>query len=272
MNLYLPRRKAEIPVMIFRSDFRELIRGEPIPGGPCHIAYAPSRLVPAKDYNAVVEAKDFRERHVRFECCDSHYPVTAHLQFRPGGPVLDVPLGTQSGPLREGVVSPDPSSTMLRADFTIPEDAEWMMIWFIHFDREGHLRYDSRYGANYMFRFIEQDVHVEEASVKPLPSALADVFHCRVTTSRAVDRLAIRYRIVNVQPEDPEKSVVLTRPAPPAESGKLHWESGQIRVPRRAVVAFDVIYAMGTREYKEDNQGAFFIVAEPLDGAAGKGH
>lgn len=266
MGLDQKRPHADIPVMTFLSNFRELIRGQPEPGGKCRIFYDPSRIVPAKDYDAATDFQDPATRTVHFLGPATEYPVTAHLQFRPGGNVTGVPLSTRSGPLDTGLIRRDGRGTMLYGEFTIPADAEWIMAWFTHTDGYGKVLTDSRYGANYMFRFIEKDVDILGATVKRLPSQVGSAFRVDVAALPCVKSILVRYRAVNIDPGAQPVSAPFERATGGdgygRQADKVNWTTGDIIVPREAVVAFDLIYFVGDRSYKEDNQGAFFIVHE----------
>lgn len=262
MDLYMPRHVAETPAMIFLSQFRELIRGQPKPGGPCQILYDPSRIVPAVDYDRQIDSKDHRTRSVRFMSPETEVPVTAHIQFQPNGPILEVPLSTESGPLRDAVIRRDGRGTMLYGSFKIPDEAEWIMVWFTHIDLEGKIHYDSRFGANYTFRFIEREIRVLEATIEPLASGTGHYFRCKVETAPFVNSVLLRYQVVNYPPEPPPVNVTMLRDPEQDKSGRIIWTSGDIVVPHRAVIAFDLVYFVHNRSFKEDNQGTFFIVSE----------
>lgn len=259
MDLYLPRRAAVVPVMIFTANFREFIRGKPERGAACRISYDPARIVPAEGYDPSVDAWRLETRSVRYLAPETDEPVTAHLRFRADGPVMELPLSTQSGPLRNGTIRLDGRGTMLYGELTVPPDANWMEVWFTYSGLDGGLRFDSRFGQNYLFRFIEQDVEVSEAAVETLTPGIADTFRCSVVTAPEVERVVVRVRVLNDLPEPSSQELDMTRTAPGSD-GRTIWRTPAIQVRAGAVVAFSVVYYIGGRHFKEDNQGVDFVV------------
>jgi hypothetical protein len=265
MTLYMPRRSAPTPSMIFLANFRELIRGHPIRGHPCRIAYDPSRIIPVEGYDPQQEATTPQDKYARYVSTASTAPVNAHLQFRPDGPMMIAPLSTHSGPLREGLITADGTGTMLHGEFAIPPDAEWIMTWFTFIDVYGETHFDSRFGANYLFRFIEEDLTLRDAAVVK-GSTVGSIFRCTVSCSSGVDEVVIRYRAVNYDPDANPQSVEMVRDGTDErDATRMVWVYGNINVPSAAVIAFDLMFRVGDRWFKEDNQGMFFVVAENQD-------
>lgn len=246
----------------FLSSFRELVRGRPAPGEKCVIMYDPARIVPAIDYDASADYQDPGTRMVSFRCPPSSTPVTAHVQFRAGGPLLEIPLSTRSGPLEQAPIRRDGRGMMLFGEFTVADDAEWIMMWFTHIDYQNCVRYDSRFGENFLFRFIDVDFDIVEESVEVVSRRGHDVFHCDVTTVGCVRSPEVRYRVVNYDPSSPSTVVPLRALEETAyqKGNRKRWTTGDIAVPPRAVVAFDFVYYVDGVRYKEDNQGQFFVV------------
>jgi hypothetical protein len=152
---------------------------------------------------------------------------------------------------------------MLYGQFTIAPEAEWIMMWFTFDDGSGDIRYDSRFGINYRFRFIEKDVDILNAAIEDSTSGVTDIFHCEVAASACVDALVLRYRVVNVHPDARPTEAPLKRlvDSPSVdESHSIAWSTGDIIVPDHAVIAFDLVYYVDDVRYKEDNQGAYFVI------------
>jgi uncharacterized protein DUF6209 len=236
------------PEMIFTRDFREFVRGEFRPGSKVTIRYNPYRIVPpGEDY--------------RFG--DPARPVVAHLQFKEGGPVTDVTLVSLIG-------SPDhiPDWTerhvpKLDGEVTIPEDADWVTIWFSYKSGDGREVYDSNWGKNYRFRFYREEISILDSFIRDLPDKPLNEFVCRIASDPKVEWMKVRYRVDNVRPLPPMTVVDLHRTDQVTKDGKIVWETRGVLVPNDAVVAYDIVYSIDGRPFKDNNQGSFFLACLP---------
>lgn len=233
--------------IIFTRDFREIIRGDFRPGATVTILYDPYRIAPPGD-------------NYRFG--DPGRPILAHLQFNEGGPVIDVTLVS-----RIGIPDHIPKWTerrvpMLSGGVTIPDDADWVTIWF-SFTGGGHEVYDSNWGKNYRLRFYRDEIKILESTVRNLPDKPLNEFACRISADPGVEWVKARYRVLNVRPESPVTVVDLHRTGKSDEDGNSIWETQDVLVPNEAVVAYDVIYFADGHPFKDDNQGAYFLACLP---------
>jgi hypothetical protein len=234
--------------LIFTLDFHELLKGDLEPGNLCTLAYAPNRIVPDDE----VSSQAYNVR-----------PVVAHLQFHQSAPPISLPLAGWRGDPMIALTETDEDGAVLRTTFTVPSDAEWVMVWFSYTDSDGHTLYDSDFGKNFMFRFLARDLMLLEAAVVSEAGRPTATFICRVSTAPEVDSVRVRYRITNQRPEPPRRVVELSQGPGPDVSARRIWEARDITVPPHSTLAFDLQYFVGDRIFKDDNQGQYFLAMDP---------
>jgi hypothetical protein len=236
------------PNLVFTSDFHQLVRGRLARGVNCTIAYDPRRSASPESY--------------RFGSSDVTF--TAHVQTRTGGPVQEVPLVSHAGTMDYVPTTRAGIGPMLAGSFHIPEDAEWITIWVACKSPDGRVWYDSNYGANYTFRFTREDLELRGAEVRPGPGGAIDYLWCSVAASSEVDRVIMRYRVVNTREQtQDEVERELQRTSQTDKEGHIVWETPEITVPHDAVVAFDLVYFVGGDRFKDDNRGHYYLAAKP---------
>jgi uncharacterized protein DUF6209 len=129
------------------------------PGGLVTIEYDPLRLLSDDQPREVVS-------HVRFAPSGEErstvlrFPVIA-IQTRPG------------------------TSKPAACDFTIPNDASLVELWFERRGPAGSDGWDSRYGRNYRFRVARDGLPVPDASVSLRPEAIIDASRITVLDDAA---------------------------------------------------------------------------------------
>jgi hypothetical protein len=237
-----PKHVTSDAILVFTRDFHQLPSGRLSPGVRCTISYDPDRIVPDGD---------------PYTFGDPARPVTAHLLFPPSAAVTDLVLHSTSGVLQHAGTTAQGIGPTLKGEFVIPDDAAWIEIWFTFPNLAGGIEYDSNYGSNYKFRFVDQDLEVLDAAVEHDDKLPLDRLTCRVRASAAVEQVNLRYRIVN-NPSGGDRKVV-----PLARTGDTLWEMSGERVPHRAVVQFDIEFWIAGERYKDDNQGKYYLAAEP---------
>lgn len=235
------------PHLIFTEDFHQLLRGRLEPGTTCSISYDPDRIVKPED---------------NYVFGDPARPVVAHLQFKPGGPVTDLPLVSQAGVLEYAPTTVTGQGPMLKAVFDVPADAEWVSVWFTFVSADGAVHYDSNDGANIIFRFQQEDLRLLEAAVTTGEGAPLSFFTCRVEADESVEAITARYRVTNSATLSDFSEAPLQRTAE-GSAGRVIWELTGAPVPQGSVVAFDLLYYVGGRRFKDNNQGQYFIAGEP---------
>lgn len=239
--------QSNAPQLIFTADFHQLLRGRLAPGSTCTIRYDPDRIVPPGDDYVFGEPAR---------------PVVAHLQFQRHGPLTDLTLASAAGLLDYAPTTVTGQGPMLHGVFDVPADAEWVMVWFSFTGADGAVRYDSNNGANSLFRFQHDDIELLEAAVSTGADAPLSYFTCRVEADASVEAITVRYRVTNSStPHDyPDAPLLRTSPS---SAGRAVWELTGTPVPQGSVVAFDLLYYVGGRRFKDNNQGRYFIAADP---------
>jgi len=236
------------PTLVFTEDFHQLLRGKLEPGSTCTINYDPDRITRPED---------------NYVFGDPARPVVAHLQFSPDGPVTDLPLESPAGVLEYAPTTVTGQGPMLKGVFYVPADAQWVMLWLTFDGSDGQVRYDSNDGANILFRFQHEDLKLLEAAVITGEGAPLSYFTCRVEASAEVEAITARYRVTNNPAQTETQESPLQRAAEGASGGAV-WELKDAPVPQNSVVAFDLLYYIGGRRFKDNNQGHYFIAGEPL--------
>jgi hypothetical protein len=239
--------QSNSPHLVFTRDFHQLLRGRLEPGSTCTISYDPARIIPPGE---------------NYVFGDPDRPVVAHLQFVPDGPVTDLPLTSWAGVLEHAPTTVTGEGPMLKGVFTVPDDAQWVMIWFTYVGTNSEVSYDSNNGANTIFRFQHDDIELLEASVTGGDDAPLSYFNCRVEAHETVEAITARYRITNIPVQSEGQEAPLQRTTEGSQ-GHVIWELKGVAVPLRSVVVFDLLYYIEGRRFKDNNQGHYFIAGEP---------
>lgn len=238
--------------LVFTRDFHELRRGRLEQRADCTIAYDPGRIIP--------EAEPYHFG-------DPERPIVAHLRFRAGGPVADLVLRSRVGMHHHVPLTSKGEGALLTGTSQIPDDAQWIEVWFTYLCTDRTTRYDSDYGRNYTFRFLH-DVRLLEAEIVDSPSVPTATLNCRAATTAEVEAVTFRYHITN-QPRVKEVERAMQSVGTHAEGSRV-WELNGDPVPTGAVLAFDFIYYVAGIRYKDDNEGQYYIAAPThLTGTAG---
>jgi hypothetical protein len=183
-----------------------------------------------------------------------------HLRFKESAVVADLPLITRSADPRLLDNETDIDGAVCRGSFEIPTDAEFVEAWFSYVDGSGFARFDSAYGKNYMFRFRSLDIEVLDAEVVPLVNQ--DRFACQVATSSAVSGVHVGLRITNNPADRDQRIVALVATTMPSKDGRTLWETQDVYVPSKSVVAFELNYTVNGQLIRDTNQGAYYIAVE----------
>lgn len=228
--------------LIFTLDFHEMVRGKLQQNGNCTISYDPLRLASGKE--------GYLHGSTAFE-------FIAHLQFLPQGNI-DVELLSTTGIIEDPIIMNNGIGSMLSGDFTIPEDAQEIIAWITLKDPEGNFTYDSDFGKNFHFRLAAEDIQVTKAVVKNSKSSGTANFTLTATSATVVDKIIVRYRVINGADPLTENPVELE----PVKSTKKQqsWTTNGIELPYGAVVVYDLLYCVGEKSFKVENNGNYFIV------------
>lgn len=226
-----------MPHLLFTLDFHELVKGKLQPGVPCDIDYDPRRLFPS--------AIPYRQG-------DPAWPVTAHISMSPSGQTQDLALESPSGVVDHPIVRLDGQGSMLRGTFSPVVGTAELSVWFSGQSPDGTRYFDSEFEANYHFRFSQLDLRLKEAKVINQPNSPWSRLLIVIEAVSAVEKILIRYRILNS--DQPNREIECWA----AQTGE-HWDAGNARLPFDAVVAFDIVYYVGGRKFKDDNNGNYYL-------------
>jgi hypothetical protein len=231
----------------FTYDFHELVGGELRPGGPLLLRYDPIRIVPA-------------EEPYRFG--DPERPIMAHFRFREGEAPIDVPLRSPGGIIACPHANVTGQGSMLSAKVTVPEDAGCLTIWFSYTRAFGAIRYDSDYGANYVFGFPCREIAVVRATVTQQPDEAGDRFDVTVSAIPAVEDVTVQFSLIR-------DAACIKHKLPLQRVGEVGQQergilwAGAVDLPPGATTRFKVCYWIGGRRLVDDNAGAFYLAPEP---------
>jgi hypothetical protein len=230
--------------LIFTRDFHELLRGRLSHGSNCTISFDPARIVPAGD---------------PYQFGDPNRPVIAHIQFGTAAPVFDLPLESRVG-IQEYVPKTFMGEgPMLTGVFKVPDEANKVIIWFTFVSSDGQTCFDTEYGQNYEFRFLHRDFKLLDSAVTGKSDDPLHRFGLQVEADESIERITIRYRVVNGSDPKVEKEADLQRTEAHTGDGCSIWTIQDILVPYNAVVAFDLRYLIDGRWIKSDNQGNYYL-------------
>jgi hypothetical protein len=230
-------------LLTFTKDFREFLRGDLAPDHAVDIDFDAERLPQVID-----SPNGFIECHVVFK--NGGTPQVYRLDS-PGG-LLTRKAGDEPG-----------GGSMVGTRFTIPSDAEQIEMWFSAIVGSAAVAFDSDFGKNFAFPFVERDIRVVAADVAATLDAAADRFSAAVETSPGVGELLLDYRVTNMQPVAPTTTRIALQLGGSALDGWQTWSTPAIAVPHGAVVAFSVTYRRGGHVYFDDNHHRGYLAPVP---------
>jgi hypothetical protein len=231
--------------LLFTIDFHELLRGQLKPGDTCAIVYDPLRLV----------GKNSPYKHG-----SPDYQFMAHVNYLPGDQQATIPLLSEVGVLESAAVKITGQGSMLKGSLTIPADADEIVLWFSTTDPAGNIFYDSDFGANFHFRFIDRDIRLNQIGMTPSDNPGEALFRIELEAKEVVSAIYVRYRIVN----NPnvlytEIRADLSPISATDANGYRLWKNGETKVARGVVIAYDIIYFVRKVRFKLDNDGNYYI-------------
>jgi hypothetical protein len=241
------------PQIVFAHDpvsheFRESLWGWFLPGHPLTISYDPTRIVPPDD---------------PYDFGDPSRPIVAHVQFKDGGPISDLPLKSWIGAPTNMPTASAVRAPKLKSQIEIPKDADWVTIWVSYKRPDGTVLYDSSFGRNFRFRFYHHEVAVLQADVLHEKGSPLGRLVVRIAADPTVERIVLRYRVL-MDPLPPAATQIdLKRSDGLDKDGRVIWETPHAAVPAERVVAFDFVYFADARPFKDNNQGKFFLAVDP---------
>jgi Family of unknown function (DUF6209) len=236
--------RGKPPHIIFTYDFHQLVYGELLADRDCTLSYDPFRIVPADD---------------SYQFGDPSRPIIAHVQCQSSPSVHHIVLQSRTGTLHDIDIDYTGQGSMLHGQFHILGHCDEVVVWFSYQDRTGRTRWDSDYGANYRFRFVSEDLKFLNSEVES--GDAVDQLKVQLTAAPEIERVIVRYRIVNDLTKPTQEYLVELSPTNQRDSDGGRLWSLAIPLPRGAVVAYDVLYFVSGRRFKDDNSGRYFVLA-----------
>jgi hypothetical protein len=236
--------RGKPPHIVFTYDFHQLVYGELLADRDCTLSYDPFRIVPADD---------------AYQFGDPSRPIIAHVQYQPSPSVHDIVLQSRTGTLHDVDIDYTGQGSMLHGQFHILAHCEEVVAWFSYQDRTGRTRWDSDYGANYRFRLVSEDLKFLNSEVES--GDAVDQLKVQLAAAPAIEWVIVRYRIVNDLTKSTQEYLVELSPTNQRDSDGGRLWSLAIPLPRGAVVAYDVLYFVSGRRFKDDNSGRYFVAA-----------
>ncbi|HLK66128.1 MAG TPA: DUF6209 family protein [Bryobacteraceae bacterium] len=225
------------PRITFTKDFHQLVHGTLLPGRAVTIVYDADRLPHERsEYNG-----------------QKAWSIQAFYKFIENGEVRVAELWSETGTVLTKLSNDPGEGTMMMCRIDVPADADHLTIWFLNTGRSGADYWDSNYGANYIFRFVVEDLQLDFAEVAH------GSFRIELTASSEVSDLAVLYRIMN----DPSaiREVDTRQPLTASEpdgAGNRRW-SGSAAVPENAVVRFTLAYTAYGNPHADTNSGKGYL-------------
>jgi hypothetical protein len=229
----LKRMFAKEPGQIrFTEEFTEQLRGCLAPGEPILLQFADTRIA---------------------EGTSGEARIVACVQYD-GGPVQSVNLHLRAAwrDIDPGLTEPG-EGNFWEGTITPPPGAREMSLWFVKTAPSGARYFDSRFGQNYWFRFVRQDLRSVDARID------AQGFGVNVDASEEISGVTVRYQVLNRSLASGD--MTLNSSNAPTE-GVNHW-SGRTAMDPQAVISFDVQYMARGRSYTDDNQRRHYTVPNP---------
>jgi hypothetical protein len=243
---FAERKAVAAPAHIyFTLDFREVVEGDLRPGARCHLRYDPTRMPAPPDYAFGAPEE----------------PIVAHVQFHDGGEVHDFPLHSKTGILRHLDIDITGHGSTLDASFPVPEDADKLIIWFSHQRAGREITYDSRYGANFEFRFVSSEIRLASATLTAAPSGATNLLSVHVAADLAINRVSIVYHVAERGLAGPEKREPLADKGT-NEAGEQLW-SAIFEVAFGRVVILDLAYEVDGHATLDDNNQHHYLIFPP---------
>ena len=252
------RENEPPPSILFRRDFKQRVRGALRPGVRLVVFYDAERLP--------------SERSMRGN--RPGWWITMFARFTPDGPVTNLNLWSRTGLILNEKATDEPGEgTMMKCDFLVPPDAQFVELWFMNSGDSGRVYFDSDYGRNYRFEFTTAQIDILDAWVVPQeekgPSGSASgALHVRIAAAPAITAIFVSYFywVAGVNP--PVSGRTDLKPTSSDEADRRIWENDLVSVPVGTAVNFDVEFLVDGRSQIDDNNGRHYLVPDRSDRTA----
>ena len=232
------RRFAEMEAQVtFARNWTHTLIGRLVPGSNLHVNYDAMRLPRERSKTNGRRAWTI-QAFAKFH--DDAEPQPFKLRPRGGNVLTKTTRETGGG-------------TMMSTVVPVPQDAQFVTMWFMNTGASGKVYWDSAYGANYTFRFASIDIQDVEATVRTSRDGISR-FEVSLKAGSNVESVTINFRVLNAQPF--QNGTLVLRPDD-------HRWNGVRDVPYNAVIAFEVSYIVAGRSFVDDNSAQSFLAPRP---------
>ena len=230
------------PQIVFLRNFEQRVHGDLVPGATITIQYDAYRLPAERSTDNGAKA----------------WTIKAYFKFKEQGPVYSIDMWTESGAIQTKMSNDTGEGTIMVCRIEIPQDVDHITIWFQNTGKSGAEYWDSRHGANYLFRFVAEDFQVDSVKVLTDPAKPLGLFRIDLTAAAEVSAISVLYRIAN-DPAQPTSATLPLTSAPSQESAVSRKWSGSAPVPPDAVVKFTFRYSAWGHEHIDTNNGSEYV-------------
>lgn len=225
--------------LTFTADYHELLTGDLLPGRPLGISYAPARLArPGGIMPAGLP----------------DWPVTMHVRFGEHMPPLSLPLRSSAGMLHTPLQEITTRAAVLSAVIQVPAEARHVALWFTGRAADGSQMVDDDFGRTFVLRFPSRDLVAVQGTVEGRTARIV------VSATPAVERVSVRYRVVN-DPRHARGEFELKRGQ--ASGAGIRWDGAVPVFSAHAILRYKLHYWIAGQRFKEDNASAYFLAPTP---------
>ena len=234
-------------------------------GKPAHITFtmgfrqvAKGDLQPGKKFTIYYDAERLPNERSTYQG-EPAWSITAYVKFSETGQPHPYVLESRTGHVRRKLTNRSGSGTIMEAHVPVPLNASEVILWFVNTGRSGAVYYDSDYGRNYWFRFVQNDIRVLSDQVVSDPQTPYSGFGVQVSAASALTGVSVHYRVLNM-PKNPMEATVPLQLTGPSRAGNLNlWSIAEVVVPYRSVISFDILYTTEGRTFVDNNHGRGYL-------------
>jgi hypothetical protein len=232
------------PLLRFTKDFRQYLRGRLEPNADLTISYDADRLT--------------QERSIE------GWSIEAYLKFSEAGPVSQITLQSITGITQTNKLSVEPGEgTMVTGQIKIPPDAQEVIIWFVNTGKSGATYYDSNNEQNYVFRFLQEDLFIQEANIQVPSGDPFSRLNVTIAAQPVISKIWLDYEVANSPLDKPvQRQAELAMTGKVDSQGRKLWATQNEPVPHNAVINLSIEYQVGQRTFIDDNDRRQYLIAE----------
>ncbi|MGD0044503.1 MAG: DUF6209 family protein [Isosphaeraceae bacterium] len=215
-------------------------------------------LQPGKDFSIYYDAERLPNERSTHQGKPA-WSITAYVKFSETDQPHPYVLESRTGRVRRKITDRSGCGTIMEAHVPVPLNASEVILWFVNTGRSGAVYYDSDYGRNYWFRFVQNDIRVLSDELVSNPEMPYSGFGVQVSAAPALTGVSVHYRVLNM-PKNPMEATVPLQMTGPSAGGNLNlWSIAKVVVPYRSVISFDILYSTEGRTFIDDNHGRGYL-------------